>query len=41
MTDNRIDHPLTLTLGNEELIIRRLYELISHIQRIPASNWES
>lgn len=91
MIERRIDHPLTIKLGHEELIIRRRYELISivndffiaiwflagsilflfpkheeaaiwlfiigsfqflirptirlishiHIQRIPASNWES
>lgn len=91
MIERRIDHPLTMKLGHEELIIRRRYELISivndffiaiwflagsilflfpkheeaaiwlfiigsfqflirptirlishiHIQRIPASNWES
>ncbi|MCL7941675.1 YrhK family protein [Halomonas sp. ATCH28] len=91
MIERRTDHPLTMKLGHEELIIRRRYELISivndffiaiwflagsilflfpeyekaaiwlfiigsfqflirptirlishiHIQRIPASNWES
>lgn len=91
MIERRIDHPLTMKLAHEELIIRRRYELISivndffiaiwflagsilflfpkheeaaiwlfiigsfqflirptirlishiHIQRIPASNWES
>ena len=29
MTDKRTDSPLTLKLGNEELIVRRRYEVLS------------
>ncbi|MBN2283638.1 MAG: hypothetical protein JXO48_07085 [Deltaproteobacteria bacterium] len=48
---NQLDDPLTVTIGHEQLILRRRYEMASilndfviaahiHLQRIPASQWE-
>lgn len=39
MAENKIDNPLTLKIGNEELIIRRRYEVISIINDFFVAIW--
>jgi hypothetical protein len=36
---NSIDNPLTLTVGDEQLVIRRLYEVISIINDFFIASW--
>lgn len=39
MDEDRTDNPLTLKFGNEELVIRRRYELISIINDFFIAIW--
>ncbi len=42
-SEKNLDHPLTFTVGQEQLVIRRRYELRLaahiHLRRLPESEW--